>query len=350
MAKCQLVISIDEPQRTYRAGDRLSGRVRVHVDKDVVCNGLTLGVRWTTHGRGDRDQGPESMWRLHEGQWRAGQQLDYPFELSVPQGPVTYRGNLINIDWGVRARADIPWAIDPKAAADFVVVAPSPDEAELGGSDLADRGDAVAQDWDGETGSSRRPPSTLAMVGPLFFAAIALGWGGAQMFGATEFGPAAFLCVIVGLVLLFVGITAIVKATVIHLTRKRLGIVHFECSRSLARCGDDIRLRVLIEPPGTVLLRSIAARLVCTETAISGSGTKQTTDRKAVSVTTLELHGGGTFNAPSRIDGRGTLSIPEDAGLSFAANSNTVAWHVEVRVDLPRFPDWVETVPITVHG
>ncbi|MCP4500914.1 MAG: hypothetical protein GY822_13215 [Deltaproteobacteria bacterium] len=36
-------------------------------------------------------------------------------------GPLTYRGELLNVDWFLKARADIPWALDPKAELVFVV-------------------------------------------------------------------------------------------------------------------------------------------------------------------------------------------------------------------------------------
>src|SRR5262249_28489102 len=37
-----------------------------------------------------------------------------PFRVKLPHGPISYRGELLHVDWYVRATVDVAWAIDPK--------------------------------------------------------------------------------------------------------------------------------------------------------------------------------------------------------------------------------------------
>ena len=108
MAKCDLHIEFDRPDRTYFGGEEITGNVHVSVNADVRCDGLTLETHWKTHGRGNTARGPKEKWTLFAGEWRAGEAAKYPFRFTAPHGPGTYRGKYLNIDHYLRARADIP--------------------------------------------------------------------------------------------------------------------------------------------------------------------------------------------------------------------------------------------------
>ena len=53
MAKCDLVVELDEPDRVYRSEEMVQGKVHVDVDSDVKCSGLVISCGWKTHGRGN---------------------------------------------------------------------------------------------------------------------------------------------------------------------------------------------------------------------------------------------------------------------------------------------------------
>lgn len=72
------------------------------------------------HGSGTQESvtvGPH----LIGGPFRAG--CSTRFELAVPpEGPITWSGRYVKVDWRLEVSLDIPWAIDPKSKVTFRVV------------------------------------------------------------------------------------------------------------------------------------------------------------------------------------------------------------------------------------
>ena len=46
MSRCDISIRYDQPDRTYRGGDTVSGEVHVQVNKDTTSNGIQLTHYW----------------------------------------------------------------------------------------------------------------------------------------------------------------------------------------------------------------------------------------------------------------------------------------------------------------
>src|SRR4051812_37999520 len=115
MSTCELRIDLDRPDPVYSPGEPIRGRVEVRAEADCRCRRLTLTREWRTHGRGNRAAGGRLELGLFEGAWRPGEVAVYPFELDAPSGPFTYHGHYLNVDWYLRARADVPSAPDPVA-------------------------------------------------------------------------------------------------------------------------------------------------------------------------------------------------------------------------------------------
>ncbi len=121
MSKCKLSIRLEDQGRVHLPGDALRGELVVEVNGPCDCRALSLWVGWRTHGKGNRVEGRVEDLSLLLEELMRGVSHRHPFEFRLPAGPVTYHGKLLNVDWHVGARADIPWAIDPKAEADFVL-------------------------------------------------------------------------------------------------------------------------------------------------------------------------------------------------------------------------------------
>lgn len=126
MSKCDLTIVLDRENRRYAGGDRITGVLRVQVNAACTCKALSISLGWRTHGKGNRDIGTPADLVLFEGEWQPGKTHEYDFEFLVPDGPATYHGRVLNLDWYLNARADIPWAIDPKAEEEVLLV-PGPE-------------------------------------------------------------------------------------------------------------------------------------------------------------------------------------------------------------------------------
>lgn len=65
-----------------------------------------LWARYVTEGRGDRDSAVEGEIELFSGDWFEGEAYEYSFALPTPNGPFTYKGTDLNINWQLEARAD----------------------------------------------------------------------------------------------------------------------------------------------------------------------------------------------------------------------------------------------------
>ena len=123
MSKCNISIDLDAGERRiFSPGEAITGTVHVHANDDCECKALLVGCLWKTHGRGDNTQGQPDEQQVFSGAWTQGSDYSYPFELSAPNGPNTYHGHLLNLDWYARARVDVPWGIDPVDEEDFLLV------------------------------------------------------------------------------------------------------------------------------------------------------------------------------------------------------------------------------------
>ena len=122
MAKCDLSIELDDPKSVHPGGGKITGVVRVDVDKNVSTKGLIVSSGWETHGRGNVASGEFDSKTLFTGDWHAGDKLEYRFELPIGDWPPSYHGNYLNIDHCVKVRAKIPWGFDPKATQVFLML------------------------------------------------------------------------------------------------------------------------------------------------------------------------------------------------------------------------------------
>ncbi len=98
----------------------LSGRVRVELDEPLNPRRVILRVKWYTEGKGDRDE--EILWEevVHQGPLQGGE--EFPFQVQLPQGPLSYYGHLIKIVWAVELQLDLAWRRDPKFEHRFQLV------------------------------------------------------------------------------------------------------------------------------------------------------------------------------------------------------------------------------------
>ena len=116
MSKCQISITFDSSDRVYYGGETVRGKVRLLVDQQTKSSGVKLTHRWKTHGRGNSDLGPtEEIILVEPRTLQAGEQFEFPFAVTSPTHPITYRGHLVYIDHYIRVDVDVPWARDPFA-------------------------------------------------------------------------------------------------------------------------------------------------------------------------------------------------------------------------------------------
>jgi len=339
MSKCDLEIVLDHPDRPYKPGEKLSGFVGVTVNTDCKCNGLTIASQWRTHGSGNNRSGPNHPTTLFEGEWKAGEQHVHPFELTVPNGPLTYHGQYLNVDWYLTARADIPWALDPKAKTEFVLV-DDPSVPALDHGPLQKTGATSA------SGVASGAVAAI-MLGVFAFAGVFMCVGFGSAFHGDWVSAIPFAIVPV----LFAGVALFVLSRFLRnvLASRRLGEVEFTVGPDHVRGGDTLNVRLRMTPRTEVKLDAVRARLHAQERCTSGSGTNSHTYTHSVWDETVHLRGPGTLKAGVPIEITGQVQMPPNPAPSFAASDEYLHWKVEVILDAAGWLDWTRAWELAVR-
>lgn len=321
MSKCDLRIRFDREDANYGAGELVTGKVLVDVDAKVRCKALTITPTWRTHGKGNVVSGKRDVQILFEGEWSAGTQVAYPFEFRIPDGPFSYHGKLFNLDWYLEARADIPWAIDPKAKSQFFL--------------------AGAQ---GRTFDMRRAPKFGKPTGRplktyLQFAASGIAVA-ASIYHFLEFrvllrDPVFQLAMAA---VLIYGAYRVVHQLLSRVALSRLDV-------ALERRSSD-KLRVEVRYANRIAHHSLTTALVIEETVISGHGTHQQT----LTECTARIYDHDTTNRDGVQIVNLELPNPDDVGWPVELEDNELHWFVEVNFDIPNWPDVVRRIPLELFS
>jgi len=163
MSKCDLQIKFDREDRTYAGGETVTGRVYIRINNSMKSNGVTLTHQWRTHGRGNVSGGTKETVELEDARsYSPGEELEFSFSLRSPTYPVTYHGTMLNVDHYVSVEVNVPWAFDPKAEEDYVLV-PGEPPAHFVGS----RNEIIA--LTPAAGKSSTPPNIILAILSMMF-------------------------------------------------------------------------------------------------------------------------------------------------------------------------------------
>ena len=322
MAKCDLSIELDDPKSVHPGGGKISGVVRVRADKDVNCKALEVSSVWKTHGRGNVATGTADSRTVYSGEWRAGEQAEYRFELNIADWPPSYHGHYLNIDHYVDARAKIPWGFDPKASEPFLMRPTCGPEGAVASSNVTEISGPIG-----------------CVIGAVILTAL-VGFGIAILAAVGAF--ALFFIVPIGL------IGGAVWFFKYFLPKFALGDVSCELEQDTVSPGTQINGALVIRPKKNVTINGITMKLEAREECVSGSGSNRTTHRKVFLEKEQTLQQAGVLQAGGEHRFPLDVTIPEDAPFSVDLNDNDLIWHAKVRVDIPKWPDWTRDLKIHV--
>ena len=350
MSKCEVHIVFDNGKRRYQIGDTVSGTVNVEVNAPCRCDNLSIDQQWRTHGRGNRSSGETTSLTLFNGEWKTPGTYTYPFSFKAPPGPLTYHGHYINVDWYLDARADIPWALDPKAREDYVL-----DRGEYEGDLLHGHPHSDAALKQAVNGVARNSTSANYIgYGCLFLFFFPFLFGGvwgvydgiAQWKAQKSDWWESFLTGCVFLSLIF---TVVAFALRKYLAEKKLGKVECSIKPTTVRGNDDIQCELRMTPRSDLQLNKVTLSLVGREQATSGSGTNQSAHKLDIHRFSETLAQGRAVTSGEYVSFHGDLMVPPNAAPSLIAIDNKIEWSVEVHIDIARWPDWKQTQLLLVQ-
>ena len=338
MSKCDIEIQFDRSDRTYAGGDVVSGEVMVRVNQDISCNGIVLRHYWGTHGKGNKRTGTKHELQLcHSHPLLAGEDLRLPFEFQSELWPLTYRGEHINVDHYVHVSVDVPWTIDPKQAEEFVVVAGQrPDQFTGDRSEVVElKAIEKEKEKSGFLHADIDPGPIGTAIGYVLLLGIVL------VFLA---GIAFVLFKIHFLLVPFVVITGLITGLICWIRKTaisgRLGEVTIKTPIVVVGPGEHWPCEISFTPKKTFQINEVSARLLVEEVATAGGGKHKKIhrhtllDEKTIFVPEEQLIAGEPFSKQFQ------LPLSDTEAWSLDVDDNKIEWTVDVRIDIPRFPDW----------
>lgn len=331
----QLHIVFEQPERRFEPGDEIKGQVVVVVEKDTRCKGLKVTQQWQTHGKGNTTRGVPTEQLLFEGEWTPGK-YHYPFVFTAPLWPFTYHGDYLNVDWYIKATADVPWAFDPSSEEEFLLRWPEngvPEGQVNRALVIASFGREVIQ-------SNRGSLLGLFAGGIALFGTVFLVIG--LVTGIFEFFFFTGITYLFATVLVF----AMIK---IKMASSKVGDVELSLDPSPAYPGASVVARMAFTPQSDAQINAITATIKGQEVVVRGSGTNRTTYRNTVHEETISLHPGGLVPRGEPIDVTGVFAIGEGAPLSFEASDNELSWDITYHIDIARWPDWRESKSFVIN-
>jgi hypothetical protein len=356
MARCELSIQLDREDARFRPGEVIAGHVEARVDAACRCDALTVTFGWRTSGKGKAEAHEEPPARIFTGEWSEGEVTRHPFSFTAPPGPLTYRGHILSIAWFLRAHADIPWAIDPKAEVE-VILEPWTEEALLlqraGGyrSPPArfNKGQslALAEAQKASLDKGKRSRGGIAAVVGVLLLAVAL-------FLVTSASREEVQTI--GLVPMLAGIGALLYSLVSfvrfleqrHRDNKRLDRPVITVGKDRVHPGDRLPIRIGMPPERAAVLEEVSVRVIGAETA------------EDVATESYFTHGLHTADFPvdartlARLGGQASaieteVLLPADAAPSFEGQWNKVLWQIIVNMRAEDGETWFASHVLAVE-
>lgn len=315
MAACDLTVIIDDENKQRVAGEPVTGTVVVKVNQDVNCKALEVTSYWATHGRGNVARGDVETATLFQGMWQTGQEYRYTFKLNSATWPPTYYGNYLNVSHYIGARARVPWSTDPKTETEFTVAfADSP-------PDLS--------------------PTAIKKKG-----AGILGWLIGGVIVVLLLGLLAMVLLV--LVPIFLIAAAGFWFFKIYLPKQLTGSIDLAVEPKFLKRGQTLKGTCQFTPKRSVRINGINWTVTCVEKCVSGSGSNRSTHTHEVLRKTLQLADQGTLPSgqPRKFDF--TFRLPSSAPPSLKFTDNELTWSSELRIDIPKWPDWNKAIPFVV--
>ena len=332
MREVEVVLDHPEPYPVYGPGERIRGHVVLEVSRQTNVRKTQISLGWHTTGRGDTAQGSIRQLDLPGQTYEPGRHR-IPFEFRMPsQGPPSYEGQLIHVQWHVKASVDLPWAKDPTHMATF---RSAQNRAWI---DPAHGTNIVRKHLDLSRGWTKIVLATVLV----FFALCSV----VLAFEVDE-ELLGFLCagvILLGLALYFgyVGGHRLLSTRLVKNAK-----LHPDSWPALL--GDTFRYHFEFDAGIKMQVTKVRMTLRCTERATYTRGTDTVTETRTLFEETITagLYD-KTFAKKEHAHYTGQWQLGTHFPPTISLYRNSVDWVVEVSMDIPNWPDWKEDVALLI--
>lgn len=367
----RLHVVFERADRTFMPGDVVRGRVDVEATSAFASERLVVGLHWSTRGKGHPD-GEAREEIVHLGESFAPGVRSFPFAIALdPHASRTYRGALVSLDWQLRARLEVPHAIDPTAAEAIVVVAPAhpprlgPDDDALAPL-VVHSPDTTEPAFERVRGGVTMSSGVSAVLGAVI-ALAAIAW----LVEMTRDGDSHLMIFAAAMALFgaYMLVTSVSRLWTRAAVRRLEVYVGPGSAPPIFSRGMPVACVARVATSGRARVQKVVFAVLARESAVytrDGSERTDTHDHVWQTCEVVDPHSGRApeaayRDAPDALarafeslpppehgceEYRAVLAIPEGAQPTFASRSNSVRWRVRVLVALRSAPDWDETYEI----
>ncbi|NQZ09886.1 MAG: hypothetical protein HRT35_22265 [Algicola sp.] len=146
---------------------------------------------------------------------------------------------------------------------------------------------------------------------------------------------------IVGALMLFLHLKPLIA-------QKKLGKVNVEIEEKVYWAGDSLTVGLSFCTDKGIRINRITARLVVLETAVTYSIKNRVAQEYQKVAAEQQLVLQQAFAAGQAFKQSVSLVLPDDAMHNFNYGYNTLAWTVELDIDIADWPSWQKSLPIVV--
>lgn len=350
MEKIELEIILDRSEKKYSFGEKIQGKVKAVIYEELQCDALNIILCIQGIGILSESKKPPKRSRLvykddrarktlYQGLWSPGR-YSYPFEVDAPQGPHTYAGSRISLDWRLKAEARTPTGESIVSETEVTIIP----------------GDTIPEDST-QTSSPELVRTELpkGSIGCLSFAVVLFLAGLLSSVLAFQSGNDSLF----GFVVLFaiVGLGLILFNIYFFMIAERVHMAEVKLASSIVSPGDIIPCSVTFQVNKPTKLKEVRAILLCREESGNvGIRASERTYQNVVYERRHELQLPVKLvpaNVPIHVSGE--IPVPSDAAPSFTLASELgrgirLKWVAEFRIEMKWWPDWLDREEIIVRG
>jgi len=317
-------VVFDRADREFVSEETIAGHIEVVVDETTHCEELIISLAWCTRGHGNPVLGEWGLIRLFDGVWEPGT-YRYPFMFVAPNGPFSYNGHFLDIEWLLHAHANIKDDI-PIDILETFYLSPS----ETGQFDDTQRASVSASNAAREATNDYKPwHLALAGVALIFLGLIAAG-----VTGIEENVYLGGFAVMMG-----VGCLGVMASKEVD----RLGDVDIYLNPSALFPGAAVNTLLLFVPKRRLQVKEISVILRGKEVVHKGEGQKRTTQRHTFFEEEYFMSGAQDVHQGQLVQTSVSFTLDGDAPLSFHAKDNEIIWELDYIIKLEHWPDWKRT-------
>ena len=362
----ELEVFFDREDRLYKFGEVISGKVVLKPFSDRTFTNIWVTCRWQTHGQGSRDRGKERKMILMEGKMflKAGEYKEFSFYFEAQNGPVSYHGHLLNVDWYLTAHAQGGFQYPLETQQIFLLQACDPTEAVILGTkkippeNFPVRSIQVPPSEESNLVEKTYNPKNhikwVVVILSLIFSTFFCIWSGFKIPISINYKNLeqewylipVFLTSFILFLLTIVVISAEILSRIRFIEKLEPGEVWVK-PVTVWR-GGAARSHVDFVVKRGFHLRNISATISARERVTLNFGGEKLTSTNYLGEKVYIQDFNYDLSEGRRISFDCDLPVHPDAPATFSSTNNHLEWMVTLKVNIKAWPDWEKTLPIIV--